>query len=981
MDSRHNGSPAPVLSEPGLNGGAVAPVGEDRFQAASDLADSAALELLMQDRPAEGLSDDREALDALQLAVAVLGEDGRIRSTNLVWDEEEHPFPVARPPKAGDSYLDLCTAAAAGQGGQAVSVSLRQVLGGAVQNTVVEYVSGTGVEARWTRTRVRRSSGRGVLVTHFDITESMRNQEKLAFQASLLDAVGQSIVAVNRFGVITYWNKAAEDMLGWTSAEAVGAHILGLGIIENTEGAAVIVARVSDGERWSGEHRAQHRDGRTFSVYSTITPLRNDDGEVTAIIDVSTDVSELRRTEAEVHRLSALVESSNDAINGATLDGIITSWNLGAERLYGYSAQEAIGSHVSMLTPESDSGEDAVLRSRLKAGETVIAYEVLAQHKDGSVFDVALTFSPVYDADGILIGSSAIARDITEVKRLSVLAELERDRLIAAQEMAHVGSVEVDMITGHRWWSDEYFRIHGLPLDTVATEELWLSLIHPEDRPRVEQHWRRLEDHGHRLEIIHRIVRPAGDVRWVQTRATAEHDAAGVLLKLVETVVDITDRKVAELALERLAYQDSLTGLTNRARLIERIDQALADVAPYGGQVAVLFLDVNRFKVINDGLGHAAGDSLLKQLADRLRGAVRPTDTLARFAGDEFVIVSRDLSEDEAQQLATRIQQTLQAPFTLLDREVFASISVGIALSKAGDKAESLLHDADTAMYRSKEAVLSAPVVFEAAMHHRAELRLDVESQLPRAIERGELRVLYQPILDVRSLQPIGFEALIRWQHPKHGLIAPGDFIPVAEETGLIVPIGAWILNQAIRQAQQWRSEVPGAQDVRISINLSARQLQDPGLVAMVREAIASGGIDPNAVELEITESVLMRDADQSLAALSRLRELGVRLSIDDFGTGYSSLGYLKRFPVTALKIDRSFVDGLSGGDVHAESIVGAITGLAHAMDLDVVAEGVETPGQLRTLSQLNATQAQGYLWAKPLAPDVVPQWLARHPE
>ncbi|MET3919513.1 diguanylate cyclase (GGDEF)-like protein/PAS domain S-box-containing protein [Arthrobacter sp. UYEF20] len=675
-----------------------------------------------------------------------------------------------------------------------------------------------------------------------------------------------------------------------------------------------------------------------------------------------------------------MVESSNDAINGATLDGIITSWNIGAELMYGYTAAEATGRSVSMLTPPDAAGADVALRDRLRTGEPVIAQEVPAVRKDGTIFDVALTFSPVYDAGGTMIGSCAIARDITEVRRLRAAAELDRDRLIAAQEMAHVGSAEINMVTGHRWWSDEYFRINGLPLDTVPTEELWLSLIHPQDRQRVEQHWRQLESGGPPVEVIHRIIRPDGELRWVHLRATAEHDADNKVLKLVETGVDITDRKVAEEALERLAYQDPLTGLANRARLTERIDEALGEVERYGGQVAVLFLDVDRFKLINDAMGHAAGDSLLVQLADRLRGTVRPGDVLARFAGDEFVIVCCDISEEGAQQLGKRIQRSMQAPFTLLGREVFANVSVGISLSRVGDAAESLLHNADAAMYRSKEGLLSAPVVFDEAMHQRAQMRLNVESLLPRAIERNELRVFYQPILDVQSMRPVGFEALVRWQHPEYGLILPNDFIPVAEETGLIVPIGAWVLAEAIQQAQHWRSNIPGAQDWRISVNLSARQLQDPGLLATVREAIVAAGIAPSAVELEITESVLMRDADHSLATLTRLRDLGVGLSIDDFGTGYSSLGYLRRFPVTALKIDQSFIDGLGGGDVHADSIVEAITGLARALDLDVVAEGVETTEQMRQLFRLDATPAQGYLWAKPLPADEVPDWLAGHP-
>lgn len=929
--------------------------------------------------PAEIL---RDALDTLPMAIAVLSPGGVILAVNAAWLAFPPPFGTkSAPPAVNDSYLDFCDLAAAHGNSAAADIvaALYEARNGGDVDLVLRYTCGTGLDVRWIRTSMS-SSGRGVLVLrHIDVTKEMLRAQKLGFQASLLKAVGQSVIAVQLDGKVIYWNDASERMLGWTAEEVVGKHFIDLGLIENSDDAVAIVRRVKAGKAWSGEHWTQHRNGRRFSVYSTITPLRNDEGEVVAIIDVSTDTTEIRRAEAETQRLSALVESSSDAINGATLAGVITSWNSGAEKMYGYSAAEVIGHNVSMLSPHADDAANIALRNRLLSGKAMVSQAVRGVRKDGSTLDVSLTFSPVYDGQGKLAGSSAIARDVTEVTRLRAAMELERDRLVAAQEMAHVGSVEVDMVTGRRWWSDEYFRIHGLSLDSAPTEELWLSAIHPEDRQLVERLWRELESGGPPLEAIHRIIRPTGEVRWVLTRATAEHDDAGVLLRLVETTVDITDRKVAEEALEALAFKDPLTGLANRARLTESIEGALARAADGGDGVGVLFLDVDRFKVINDAMGHAAGDALLVQLAERLRRTVRPEDVVARFAGDEFVIVCSDISEEGCRRLANRIQQAVRKPFTLLDREIFATISVGIATSAVNDTAESLLHNADAAMYRSKEGSQSAPVVFHGSMHAPAHARLDIESQLPRVIERGELRIHYQPIVDVRSGRPVGMEALVRWQHPQHGLIAPNDFIPVAEETGMIVPIGAWVLAEALQQVQRWRTDIPAAENWRISVNISARQLQDPDLFSMVEQCIADAGIAPEAVELEITESVLMEDADSSLRTLTKLRTLGIGLSIDDFGTGYSSLGYLKRFPVTALKIDRSFVDGLGGTDVHADSIVQAITGLAKALNLNVVAEGVETQVQFDQLARLHAGLAQGFLWAKPLPPEEIVGWLASH--
>ncbi len=806
--------------------------------------------------------------------------------------------------------------------------------------------------------------------------ESLRGQEKISFQASLLDAVGQAVMAGDSGGYVTYWNDAAQEVLGWSAEEVLGCPFDELDVFDATADVRAIMSFVARGDNWVGEHWVNHRNGHRVPVYSTITPLFDRNGELIAVIDVMTDLTNVKRTEAEMRRLSALVESSNDAINGADLEGIITSWNAGATHMYGYTAAEAVGQSVAILTPPGQDGVDGALRSWLRDGSLVVGREVTGLRKDGSVLDVSLTLSPVYDADGSLIGTSAIARNVTELRKLRAAAELERDRLSAAQEMAHVGSVEVDMVTGNRWWSEEYFRIHGLPLSVIPTEELWLSALHPEDRERVRKLWQALEDGGPPLEVVHRVVRPDGEVRWVQTRATAEHDATGVLLKLVETTVDITDRKLAESALELLAFEDPLTGLANRVRLRDSIEQAQAVAAAQGTQVGVLFLDVDRFKIVNDGMGHAAGDSLLAQLANRLRGAVRPQDLLARFAGDEFVIVCTGISEEEALLLAERIAATIKAPFNLQGREVFVTVSVGIALSGEDYSADSLLHNADAAMYRAKQDGRGEPVVFDEEMHRSAKLRLDIGSELPRVIERGELEVFYQPIMDVASGRPVGAEALLRWRHPKHGLINPEVFIPVAEETGLIVPIGRWVLDAALAQAQRWRGSIEGAAGFGIAVNLSARQLQDAKIYCTVAEAIETAGIDPSAVELEMTESVLMQNVGQSLETLTNLRSLGVGLSIDDFGTGYSSLSYLRRFPVTTLKIDRSFVDELDGSDIHGRPIVEAITMLAHALSLGVVAEGVETEKELGVLRELQVNHAQGYFWSRPIPAADFEQWL-----
>ncbi len=927
-------------------------------------------------RPRAGL---RETLDALPVAVAVLDVDGVISAVNREWERFSQPFAGIAAPVAGVSYLTECVAAAAEGDSAAVEVStgLHAVLSGVHQNLALEYPSQGG--ERWIRTRICRSDSGGLVVTHIDITPQRVAQLESSFQASLLDAVGQSVVAIDLQGRITYWNDASAQMLGWSAGDAVGRHFADLALFDNGTRAAAIIAQVSSGKPWSGEHWTKHRNGRRLSVYSTITPLYDKAGQVIAVIDVSTDTTESNRAQAEMGRLSSLVEFSNDAINGATLEGIITSWNAGAERIYGYSPEEAIGRSVLMLSPEERSGADEELRDKLRRGEPVIGQLVRGMRKDGSVLDISLTLSPMYDEQGQLVGSSAVARDVSEINRLRAASELERDRLAAAQEMAHVGSVEWDAHADRVWRSDEYCRIHGLPVTAEGARGPLLSAVHPEDRDRIALLWKDFMDRGMSVDFTYRVGGQGADVRWVYARAVLERDDDGEPVKMLGTALDITERKLGEQALERLAFRDPLTGLANRALLTESIQEALAECALRGSQVGVLFLDVDRFKVINDGLGHAAGDSLLVQLSSRLLGTVRPEDTLARFAGDEFVIVCADMTEDSATKLARRIRAAVQIPFELLDREVFVDVSIGIAISSVDDTPESLLHNSDAAMYRAKVSGRNKAIVFDEAMHRRAALRLAVETELPRAIERDQLQVHYQPVIDVANGKPVGFEALVRWQHPEHGLIGPDSFIPVAEETGQIVPIGLWVLNQALQQVKWWKANLPGAEEWRMAVNLSARQLQDAGLHSAVGAAIRAAGIEPSAVILEITESVLMGDADQSLKTLTKLRSLGIGIAVDDFGTGYSSLSYLRRFPVTSLKIDRSFIDGLGGSDVHAGPIVEAIAAMGQALGLRVVAEGVETAEQLDELSRMQVPIAQGYLWSPALPADQVPAWFAAH--
>ncbi|MBS1795691.1 MAG: EAL domain-containing protein [Acidobacteria bacterium] len=432
---------------------------------------------------------------------------------------------------------------------------------------------------------------------------------------------------------------------------------------------------------------------------------------------------------------------------------------------------------------------------------------------------------------------------------------------------------------------------------------------------------------------------------------------------------DITARRAVEDRLLHEASHDALTGLPNRAHFRGLLQNAInkTKIEP-AHRFAVLFLDLDRFKVINDGLGHVVGDKLLVAIAGRLQAGVRPGDIVSRFGGDEFTILLDSVGSFEAvTEIAERLQSKLTAPFMIDKYEVFTSASIGIIMSDASyENPESFLRDADAAMYRAKEAGKARYEVFNKAMHVRNMNLLRMENDLRKAIERSEFRVFYQPIVNLRTGATDEFESLVRWNHPELGFIPPVDFIPVAEETGMIVPVGEWVLEESCRQIGDWRRRFPKRQ-LSVSVNLSAKQLMHPNLIRQVKEIMRSGTLHPDCLKLEVTESMVMDNAEAALEVLSELCALGVRLSTDDFGTGYSSLSYLHRFPFERLKIDRSFV-GKMDSDAKSEEIVRTILTLAENLNLEVVAEGIETEPQLFRLRELGCNLAQGYLFSKPVA-------------
>jgi diguanylate cyclase (GGDEF)-like protein len=428
------------------------------------------------------------------------------------------------------------------------------------------------------------------------------------------------------------------------------------------------------------------------------------------------------------------------------------------------------------------------------------------------------------------------------------------------------------------------------------------------------------------------------------------------------------DRHSSEAATRRMAMQDPLTGLPNRTHLVERIDAALGRARVNGSLVALLMVDLDQFKVINDSLGHQTGDSLLIAVPPRLRAAIGAHDCIARLGGDEFAVLVEDLtSEAEALAAARRLGDAWSHSFPLGVDEVYVTGSVGVAVAGARDASSStLLREADAAMYRAKEQGRGRFELFDEVMRARALDRLRLESDLRRALENDELDLAYQPVYEIETGRPVAVEALLRWRHPTRGPVSPAEFVPVAEDSGLIVPIGRWVLQKACGQVAAWRRRLPADVPLRLCVNLSARHVARPEVVSDVALALRTSGLPPECLALEITESVLMEEGETAQAALGDLRGLGVALYLDDFGTGYSSLGYLRRFPLDALKIDRSFVEGITDS-TEARELIGAIIAMARGLGLLVVAEGVETAAQLAQLAQLGCPRAQGFHLAPPL--------------
>ena len=554
-------------------------------------------------------------------------------------------------------------------------------------------------------------------------------------------------------------------------------------------------------------------------------------------------------------------------------------------------------------------------------------------------------------------------------RALKALEESEQ-RYALAVHGANDGIWDWDLLQRRAYFSARWKSLVGAAPDALRDDPReWLERIHPEDQPAfrdaLERHLSGGQAH---FECEHRVRQPDGSYLWVLGRGSALRDASGAAYRIAGSLTDITRRKEAEARLIHDALHDSLTGLANRALFLDRLRMAMARGLRRGvHDFAVFFVDLDQFKVVNDSLGHGVGDELLVLLAHRLSSSLRPGDTVARLGGDEFAVLVEDVaSPADAIGVARRALEAFGPSFHPHGHELFSTASIGIVLGASSyTNPDEYLRDADTAMYRAKARGRGQFEIFDASMHALASSRLALETDIRRALDRGEFRVFYQPQVDLEDGRGVGFEALVRWEHPQRGWLAPLTFIGVAEEMGAIVPLGEFVLREACRTLGTWRRQYALPSDLSMSVNLSVRQFMQSDMTATVDDALRAADVPPGNLRLEITESALMDDPRDATARLARLRGLGVHLDIDDFGTGYSSLSLLSRFPIDALKIDRSFVSGMEG-DQEALEIVRAIVKLADTLGLEAVAEGMETDGQRRRLRELGCHVGQGFLFGRP---------------
>ena len=820
-----------------------------------------------------------------------------------------------------------------------------------------------------------------------DNAEGDWEKEDARFHSRLLDAIGHAVIVTDLQDRIIYWNEAAEHLYGWSQEEATGRKLKELVVREDLwTQAEKIRSHLQSRGAWSGEFVVRRKDGNTVSIMGIATPLLDEEGSPLCMVGVSMDITERKRAEEALgkreERFRALMQNSSDIVTMLGTDGTVHYQSPSIEHILGYRPEELVGENVFGYVHPEDLGE---VRRAFAKGLADPSLRPLVQyrfrHKDGSWHHMESVGSNLlYDLKvrEFVVNSRDITERVRTEERLRQAESRYRtlvERMPAVTYLQEIGGPESAL-----YMSPQIESLTGYSAEECKDSDLRWRMVHPDDRERLQAEDERSLEPGEVVTTEYRVIHRDGRIVWVRNESVVVEEEASGSRYWQGFMVDITKRKALENELEHRAFHDPLTGLPNRALFLDRLELALARTRQCDDVVAVLFLDLDNFKVINDSLGHEVGDQLLFAVSQRLERCLRSTDIVARMGGDEFTVLLEGVSSaGGAEATAERIISELWAPFTIGGKRIFVTASIGIVLSDAvgGGSGGDLLRAADVALYRAKDKDKARYEVFDRSKDAQAMERLELENSLRGAIERNELMVYYQPVFSLVSNSIAGMEALLRWEHPKRGVMYPDEFIPLAEETGLIVPIGRWVLEEACRQAREWQEWCPSDPPPIVGVNLSLRQFQYSGLVADVARVLGETGLDPGNLSLEITESVAMHDVDSTVATLERLNSLGVWLVIDDFGTGNSSLFYLtSQFKMGHLKIDGAFVRQFVNDPENPMIMPGLIT-FAHAVGLRVIAEGVETADQLQRLKEMGCEFVQGNYIAKPLKPAVASKLLA----